>query len=753
MKLSFQSPLIIWIFFFSIIIGSLTHSNMFVLLVFSLYNLYNFIKNYKEKSLIYYLNIIKNNKIILIFSIFLLWVLFVGFFNFVKNYIELKIFDTILLENTILYLALFINVFLIIEKTNPFDYLISFKLISILLAIFGIIEALSGFNIFQFLYTNNNFASELGRIRSIFGYANHYAIFNICALVVIILKPFKNNHFNIISFILVSLALFFTQTRSALISYIFIILFILIKRIYSNYTLNINFKENYKSYLLIFLFILIFYFCFSSTINSYLELFIKRICDIFDSTPVDGSKSVRINNIYRAIQYLIAYPYYFIVGGGAGWGKIFMQISPYVGTTGAIWTTAIDNQYLTILLEFGIIGIIIFVYLCFNFLKKSIISSYKSISYLSCLVLLGICINFVFLEGLGINNSIYFNFIVFIFFSSFTGKISTKNIILLDILPTDNWTFKDDLIHHTKQFWQLLYWNNGLELSTINRYCGYIVHSWSIFINRQFFNTIIAWQQFYGLFFAFYSRLFKIKKRNKLIIMTFIYKEKKGLFGIIYYNFIKYCVCSKYIDYILCFSKKEVIHYKNIFSESSNKFYAINLGIEKIDVDNLECFSDKETYYISAGRSNRDYDTLFKIYHNPNKLLVICDGLSSPKNNKNIIVLHKTYNNDYLKLLKNAEAVIIFLDNINISSGQLVILQAMQLKVPIIISKSNALQEYIIHNKNALVINKNNIELNNALKKIKENKTLRNSLIENGYKMWKENFSMTALANQVSKFV
>lgn len=39
--------------------------------------------------------------------------------------------------------------------------------------------------------------------------------------------------------------------------------------------------------------------------------------------------------------------------------------------------------------------------------------------------------------------------------------------------------------------------------------------------------TVLCWQQFYGIAIAFFQRMFHMKKRYKLVIMTFIYKEKR----------------------------------------------------------------------------------------------------------------------------------------------------------------------------------------------------------------------------------
>ena len=141
------------------------------------------------------------------------------------------------------------------------------------------------------------------------------------------------------------------------------------------------------------------------------------------------------------------------------------------------------------------------------------------------------------------------------------------------------------------------------------------------------------------------------------------------------------------------------------------------------------------------------------MYNEKEKMYIVCDELLLKTQRDNIIIMHDTYNDEYYRLLRNAKAVVIFLDNENISSGQLVILQAMQLKVPIVVSKSNALQDYVINNVNALIIDKSEVALAKALHKLKEEPELRKKLISNGYKLWKEKYSFKSLAEQVNKFL
>lgn len=106
-----------------------------------------------------------------------------------------------------------------------------------------------------------------------------------------------------------------------------------------------------------------------------------------------------------------------------------------------------------------------------------------------------------------------------------------ENVILADHNVSDNWEYKVAIENETHEKWKLkvcltnrLHGNRAKEML---RYLKYFIFSFKIFLSRNRYQKIIAWQQFYGLLIAFYCRLFKVKKYPDIYIMTFIYKPKK----------------------------------------------------------------------------------------------------------------------------------------------------------------------------------------------------------------------------------
>lgn len=337
------------------------------------------------------------------------------------------------------------------------------------------------------------------------------------------------------------------------------------------------------------------------------------------------------------------------------------------------------------------------------------------------------------------------------------NKAKGKNIILIDFPKKENWDFKNSLEEQTNLKWEeeesVSNQRRKNKLSNIIRYLKYFIFPLKIFLKRRNYQNIVAWQQFYGVLYAFYSRLFHSKKYNKLIIMTFIYKEKKGLIGKIYYKFVKYAIQNEYIDKFICFSKKECDYYSKKFNINPKKFEFCRLGIEEIPREILQTEEKEEKYIISAGRSNRDYDFLYEALKDTNYKVKILSDECNLKDTSNIKIYKNIFNEEYYKTLNKAYLVVVPLLDKNISSGQLVFLQAMQLGKPIICTESKTVEDYIKNGENGFIIKKDAKELINKIEELYNNKELYQKMSQNEKNIFEENFSSKSLGKQVAEIL
>ncbi len=335
---------------------------------------------------------------------------------------------------------------------------------------------------------------------------------------------------------------------------------------------------------------------------------------------------------------------------------------------------------------------------------------------------------------------------------------SKENVILVDFLPENEWNFLEGIKEKTDKNWRVIPCvsnkDRGSRWSNMKRYFKYFSFTLKIFLHRGSYSEIIAWQQFYGLIYAFYCRLFHCRKVNKLVVMTFIYKDKSGPIGSVYRRFVRYCIRSRYIDKLVCFSSGECSYYASLFHMKEEKFCFIPLGeeLEETNPDEMKEFSEEKDYILAIGYSCRDYDFLIdtledskyqvRIYGNRN-----CDHAGNIK-------LFKSISHNKLNILfSKCRCIAIPLKNTNIAAGQLSMLHAMQLGKPVIVTDSIGAQDYIKHGENGFIApNKKQIWLD-YIDRIYKDEELYQSMCRNALIRYHTYHSLEAMGRSIGSLV
>lgn len=332
------------------------------------------------------------------------------------------------------------------------------------------------------------------------------------------------------------------------------------------------------------------------------------------------------------------------------------------------------------------------------------------------------------------------------------------NIILIDFEPNSKWNFDKMLAENTHQEWKVFKkisnTNQGNKMQLFIRYFKYFVFPISFVLNSKNYGNIIAWQQFYGIVYAFYYRLFRVKSNTKLFIMTFIYKEKKGKIGKFYYKFINYALGSRCIEKIFVFSQSEQKYYSEKLNININKFASIDLGVEDVSaIKNTDQeSSSKEKFYLSVGRSNRDYGYLIKNWdYSLGKLKIITDIEVKNNYDSNFIEIIKgCYENDYYKILSECYAVIVILEDENISSGELVAIQAGMFSKPIIATENYALKDYIANGYNGFICSKDKFK--SYVKKL-DDENYYKLMCSNAREKYENCYSLENMAKSIAEYI
>lgn len=281
--------------------------------------------------------------------------------------------------------------------------------------------------------------------------------------------------------------------------------------------------------------------------------------------------------------------------------------------------------------------------------------------------------------------------------------------ILCDFVPENNWTFAKKLSVYAgcecDIYSKSLNRLHGSFFKNLLRTIMYVVLSLKWIQCYKKSDVVIAWQQFFGIGMAFWLRLFHIRKKANIIVMTFIYKPKMGLLGKIYRRFIDYAVSSDYISRLVVCSSSEVKLYSEELGILVDKIVFIPYFLPEYDTPEVDPELAGRNYVFSTGRSNRDYDSLISAATMLGyEYIVACDELQNRNYAPNIEIISNIYDDKMRRYMFNSTIVAVSLKNPDVSSGQLVFLQAMQFGKVIMCTDCPTVRDYLEDGRNAILV-------------------------------------------------
>ncbi len=326
-----------------------------------------------------------------------------------------------------------------------------------------------------------------------------------------------------------------------------------------------------------------------------------------------------------------------------------------------------------------------------------------------------------------------------------------RRLLVVGNQVPEDWEFRRGVEAETGKSWDI-------RIDVINRYDGlhkytryltYIFSPLRLFFTRNRYEKMIYWEQFLGLMLVFFCRLFHVKTCPEITIMALIYKPKKGLVGKLFHWFVKRSVTSRYVKRIIVYSQSEVDYYSGLFGVPKEKFSFEPLGLA--DRKDLRAEEKKpEKYYLSAGRSNRDYDFLRQAWpRGGKKITVVCD-VEKAEDGGGIHYEKSCHGDDYLRLLSGAYASVVPLQSEKISSGQLVFLQSFMFGVPVIATKNDTVPVYVDDGVTGFIIDKTPEALRTALEKLDDPET-RQRMSSNARKAFEERYSLFEMGRRVGR--
>ena len=318
-----------------------------------------------------------------------------------------------------------------------------------------------------------------------------------------------------------------------------------------------------------------------------------------------------------------------------------------------------------------------------------------------------------------------------------------KNVVLPDNSREEMGEFCRGLAEESGLDWEVLACraNQGRRgIWNFLRYWRYFSFPFRVFLRRKQYDRVVAWQEFYGLVFAFWCRVFRVEKENFLVVQHFTYREKKGVLGRLYFRFMRFIVESGYVDVFTFCSRGHLEYCGETFRIPREKLRFEPFGVE--DVQNgEECAGE---YVLSPGRSNRDWEFLIRELGDTEfPVKILCDTLKCGQLPQNIQIYGNVWGEDALKFLRSCRLVVLPILDEKVAAGETVLLQAMSLGKPVVaVRESGKWEEYIGSGENGFVVPKDGKMLRKTLERLWKEEELYQKISRNSRHCFERNYSL-----------
>ena len=333
-----------------------------------------------------------------------------------------------------------------------------------------------------------------------------------------------------------------------------------------------------------------------------------------------------------------------------------------------------------------------------------------------------------------------------------------KNVVLTDNSREEMEDYRRGLQDAVGTEWEVLACRaNGGRTggwSELARYGKYFLFSLRIFLQRDRYDAIVGWQAFYGLVFAFWCRVFRVEKRNFLVVKNLTYREKTGIIGEIYRRFMGFIIESGYVDVFTCCSEGHLEYCREMFKIPKEKIKFVPFGVADIrEMVRKSC--GEENFVLSLGRSNRDWVFLIEALGGTEiPLKIVCDTLKMWEIPPNIQIYNNVWGREALEFLRACRLVVIPILDEKVAAGETVLLQAMSLGKPVVaVRESGKWEEYILRGRNGFVTPKDGEILRKTVEMLWNDRDLYEKICRNCRKSYEEGFSLYGYGRRVGELL
>ena len=308
-------------------------------------------------------------------------IIYLGITGFKSNiYIKTQLVEMLLLAFAASYLTAY--------YANGSHMIKLVKKVSWVLMIAGVVEEITKFNITRFI-GNEDYVSQYlvkdGRIISIFSHPIGYAIVLTFFFLIALYFPYKSRNKQMTYIILILINLLCTKTRMAMIAVVIsaIIYWMKNKSFSERFSGKIGYTKNSLIYLVM---IVLLGGCCIGIFHSKLELFVDSIVYRMVQMFTGSEQGIRFGVIANYFSGLNENSIFEIVfGKGTGYASYYMIANPiyYWNDMGdkVAWANTTDNMYITILMNYGVVGLFLFLRVLISAIKKIIVETDKYVLF------------------------------------------------------------------------------------------------------------------------------------------------------------------------------------------------------------------------------------------------------------------------------------------------------------------------------------------------------------------------------------
>lgn len=282
------------------------------------------------------------------------------------------------------------------ERYSSISIIRKIKNFGFIMSIFGCYEFVTHSAVFMKfitvesrMYMRVNLGTAEMRVRTVFLHPTICGVFMTLAWLCVLFIPYRKRWLNYVAKITIFLCLLGTQSRSNWIAF-FIINLLYIWRKYKKKGISLE-KRNIIQAAVLLILALIIAVIFNEYIKNIYQLVINRWIAGMDSNNAGNYNRVTMIKMGLQEWTNLGIPEK-IFGSGSGYAKAFLLKHPIRG-----WSAAVDNQYLTVLLDFGLLGLILLLWIG-GYIFKIVILDDNEIDQLCGLGLLSMFISAFFYE-------------------------------------------------------------------------------------------------------------------------------------------------------------------------------------------------------------------------------------------------------------------------------------------------------------------------------------------------------------------